>query len=646
MKETSKTIVFVCIAAAMVALAAGTYWSNRPVAIADFGSIGQPFFEAFTSSKQAESLEVYALDKNAKPQRFQVRKSAGLWRIPSHYDYPAEAADRLAATATSVIGLAREALAGRNASEHERFGVLDPSGTDVTDPEDAGKRLVLKDGSGNTLADFIIGKEVTVGDLDPDKASFEQDRNEKFFFVRRADENQTYKVKLKIDLSTKFADWINPDLLQIESRNVVQVDADNYRLEEQSGDPLGQVVRLLKVKGEPLSLRRKSPMDSWKLEGLDETTNQLDMAKVNQLTSTPADLKIVGVRKQFKFNGQQLLTADLKLNQSEELLKDQRQFEQAIGQLQDELAEKGFNIAPAGENSNELMLVSEHGELTVGMADGVLFKLHFGKPVKGDEQAIEIGAASTATGVKADVKKDETAKTETAEKVEGDPAAPQNPDIANAEKKDEGTDSDIRNRYVMIRVMTDAELLGLRPVAPPEPVKPQQPEGYLPKPEEKKPAEVAGQDSATPPPVQTPVEPRDPKFEAYDQELSAYEQNRTQFEMDKTRYESEVKAFDEKIKGADKRVAELNERYGSWYYVVSASNLESLRVKRSELIQPKKPTGLDAIPEAPQLPPRPNIDFDETKVDVDGNAVKNGDVEKKDEQDKDEKPPPATESDK
>jgi hypothetical protein len=51
MKETSKTIAFVVSALALTGLAGVTWQANRPQVISDFGSIGQPFFEDFTSNK-------------------------------------------------------------------------------------------------------------------------------------------------------------------------------------------------------------------------------------------------------------------------------------------------------------------------------------------------------------------------------------------------------------------------------------------------------------------------------------------------------------------------------------------------------------------------------------------------------------------
>jgi len=596
MRETSKTIVFVAAALAMTGLALVTWRANRPQVLSDFGSLGQPFFEGFESNKQATSLEVVAVDDKGSRRRFQVRKQGNLWTIPSHYDYPAEAADRLTKTATSVIGLRREALAGRNAAEHERFGVVDPNAAGAADPEAIGKRLVLKDAAGNTLADFILGKEAVTQENDEDRASFERDRTEKFYYVRRSDENLTYKVRLDLNLSTKFADWIDPLLLQIEANQLVKLGIDDYQLKEEAADTFGTVKTLSKISGKPSTLSRKGGFDPWTLEGIDSEKFELNAVKANEIARTLGELKIVGVRPKFQWNGQQLITPELELVMPAGLQNgtpEFEQFQQAVLTLQDELGSRGFQFAKKGE---QLTLVSEAGEFIAGTEDGVAYTLHFGKPVEGDEEAIEIGGGNQAN---------DSAKPKAPDKPEpNDGEKPAEP--AQAEKDGKKSESIAepsgKNRYLMIRVAFDPLLLGEKPAPPVEPTKPEQPEGYVPGPE----AKPAAEGEAAAPPADV-VDSRDPKFIEYDAQLKAWEQARTEYEMQKSQHEMQLKEFEERTKAAENRVAELNDRFGSWYYVVSAENLAGLLVKRSELEQPKpKPEGA--------LPDRPNIDFNEAEV--------------------------------
>ena len=114
MNETSKTVAFV-ISACLLGVAAGaTHWMTQPKPVAGFEKVGQEFFPDFEDSLAAQALEVMVYDEETDGLReFSVENKDGLWRIPSHHDYPAEAADRLARTATSVIGLTRESLVAR-----------------------------------------------------------------------------------------------------------------------------------------------------------------------------------------------------------------------------------------------------------------------------------------------------------------------------------------------------------------------------------------------------------------------------------------------------------------------------------------------------------------------------------------------------
>ena len=160
MNESTKTIVFVGVAVVLAALAGASHFSG-PTNSADFEMVGKEFYEEFTSGNMAESLEVSAVDaESGRLRRFSVEKQDGLWRIPSHYNYPAEAAVRLAQTASSFIGISRDSLEGRLVNEQERLGVLDPLEVEIEDPESAGKRITLKDADGEVVVDYIIGNEV------------------------------------------------------------------------------------------------------------------------------------------------------------------------------------------------------------------------------------------------------------------------------------------------------------------------------------------------------------------------------------------------------------------------------------------------------------------------------------------------------
>lgn len=581
MNEIKTTFTFLIFAGVLAAAALGSHFMNQPSDSKDFELVGEPFFENFDSASQAQSLMVSAVDtESGRLERFEVNNQNGLWRIPSEYDYPAEAADRLATTASSVMGIVRESLAGRLSNEHAKLGVLDPLADDIEDPEGVGKRITLKGADDEVVVDLIIGKEAGDVVLTGAEAPFGNSSGEKYYFVRNPEEQQTYKVKLKIDLSTKFSDWIDPDLLRIDPNLVTAVTIDNYSLEEDQSNPLSPNKALFKAQGDKVEINRESNTEAWKLDGLITEVEELETAKITEMLAVFDQLKIAGVRPKSKYKGFFLLTPDLKLNLQPEFETDKQGLAQAIQQLQSELDQKGFNLAGTAE---KMELVSQNGDISIGTDQGVLYTLSVGATYEGQETEIEIGSG----------------------KEEGEGA-----ESEGAESEGAGAEPEVQNqdRFMMIRVSFDESLISQKPVPPVEPVAPEKPAGYLPatKPDSPetgsgKPAE-SGDDPAEKPPGETTPE-RDPAFIKYDTDLLAFESLKLDYELAKTRFETETKEFQDKITEGKKLVAELNERFGDWYYVISAENLSTLQSKRSDLVK-TKPAPVGGAPAG-----RPNLSF-------------------------------------
>jgi hypothetical protein len=630
MNESSKTIAFVSVAVLMVGLAVASHFVNRPKIQQDFELVGQPFYEDFTSSEQAEALEVAAVDtEDVSRQQFSVKKADGLWRIPSHHNYPAEAAVRLAETATSVMGIERESLAGRLASDHEKLGVIDPLSDDIEDPEAVGKRITLKDGDGEVLVDYIIGNEA--GDVvvsDTERRLNEGGIPEKYFYVRRPDEQQTYKVKLDVDLSTRFSDWIDPDLLRLDRNKLVRILIDNYSLEEERSNPLGQVKSLFKEQGDQLELTRKSNSDPWVLTDLNAETEELQSTSINGIIDVLSGIRIAGVRPKFKYQDHLLLTSDLQLNRQPEFEQNPQEFARAISQLQTELEDKGFNLAGSSE---KLELASQQGQLDVGTNDGVLYSLQVGKEVLGEEKAIEIGEGNEANGTQ-----------QPTDSNDEEPAEPsqQNAQSSEDEVESEGESNEAKNRYLMIRVSFDENLLGERLVKPTEPTKPTEPEGYSPPPVPEEGAEqpdtneenYEGDDAVEAPDAKPE---RKPEFVKYDLELAEFEQQKVDYELAVTKFEQDVKVFEKKVEKGQKLVEELNERFADWYYVITAENLKTLQTSRLDLITVKEssegepsegePGEQDS---SPALPTQPDISFPASELDQEAGDVPDTSPEK------------------
>ena len=79
-----------------------------------------------------------------------------------------------------------------------------------------GQRITLTNEAGETLADYIIGKKV--------------EGEENAYYVRKAKplEDEVYITELDINLSAKFSDWIEDDLLKLDRGDLAEIVVDKY----------------------------------------------------------------------------------------------------------------------------------------------------------------------------------------------------------------------------------------------------------------------------------------------------------------------------------------------------------------------------------------------------------------------------------
>ncbi|HQX48952.1 MAG TPA: DUF4340 domain-containing protein [Planctomycetaceae bacterium] len=490
MNATSRTIIFVAVAGVSVLASLGVKYANRPVANEDFADLGKEFFTDFKDPLSARSLTVSRYDSDAKePLTFSVQQNdKGQWIIPSHHDYPAEAKDRLARTATSFLGVKKLALQSRSKDDWGRYGVADPSDEVAVDPDakegekDAsrGTRVTMRDSGGNAVVDLIIGKPV-------------EGRSQNFY-VRQPDKNNIYIAEINADLSAKFSDWIEPDLLKLNQNDIVQVVVDRYSIDEEKGEI---------VDAEKLEFDKDTISNKWALAGLNTEEESLKEASITDLTRNLDQLKIVGVRP--KPPG---LNADLTVS-------DDVNNPVILQILQADMQRQGFFIA-RGEGGKK-KLVSNEGELVAGTKEGVRYTLYFGEIARGSDKDIETGLneKKPAEGEEAgatEEKKDDAADS-------GDANKP--------EDKPEGEKSGPR-RYLLVKVEFDDSLMGTKPTEPVEPVKPAilseeaapanapagEPKPAEPKPEEPKKADDEAKPESTEEPKAEPkaepgVEPKD-----------------------------------------------------------------------------------------------------------------------------------------
>lgn len=350
MNEMMKTAA-ICGGAVVLAIVASTM-GPKEIKNDLFSDQGELFFPQFTDPTAAVDLEVTQfLEGSAEARKFAVRRDAeGRWTIPSHGNYPADAKDRMGKAAALLIGLKKEQCVGERKEDEVAYGVVDPL-DGGTETKGRGTRVTMKDSAGNVLADLVIGKEV--------------EKKMQVRYLRAPGKKRVYAAKLDGEVSTKFADWIETDLLKAQSWDIAKVTMDNYSVDETSGT----------IKKGDVYVASKDDAGKWAFDGLDAAKEEPNEDKLREVGDTLGQIKIVGVRK--KPEG---LTA---------MLEQATGFDRQI--LRQTLAEKGYFVANNGK------LVSNEGDLLFETKKGVRYTLRFGELVPGSGLDVSSGAEDPKT---------------------------------------------------------------------------------------------------------------------------------------------------------------------------------------------------------------------------------------------------------
>lgn len=348
MNENKRTLVYAGVAVVLAVLAIVV--APRRLTSDAFLDQGDQFYPDFTDPNAARTLEVVEFDEEtgtAVP--FKVTFKDGLWRIPSHYDYPADAEEHLAQAAAGLIGLEKDDYRGNTASALESFGLVDP--TDQTAGlSGRGTRITIKGQGDVVLADFILGKEVE------DKPDFR--------FVRVPNSNRVYATKVDVDLSTRFRDWIDTDLLQLAKHEIDVIVIKDYSINERT--------RSLDQR-DVINLTRNDD-GSWATDDM-PSGKMIDTTLMRKMLNTLDSLLIVGVRP--KPAG---LTASLRAEEEGQSISQSDAMS---------LQSKGFYFA------NDGRLLSNEGEMQVMTDDGVMYTLRFGEVVIGSDEGDDGGESSS-----------------------------------------------------------------------------------------------------------------------------------------------------------------------------------------------------------------------------------------------------------
>ena len=562
MNQNVKTIAFVGVAV-VVSL---VVWLTRPrlPALTSESELPKVLFAAFDDPLSAASLEIVEFNESTATIRpFKVAQVDEEWSIPLHENYPTDAKDQLAEVAAGFVGLKPLGVAGDTAADQRLFGVVDPDPKKLK-PGDTGvgTRVEMRDKKDELLLALVIGKKV------PDR--------DELRYVRIPGKDPVYTVKLKTDkLSTKFEDWIEKDLLKLNTWDVREVRIRDYSADLRArltatgvGFALDQVQRSLMTLGyddkdSKWNLVEDRTFDQQKKSWVDvkmADDEELNTSTLNDMKSALDDLKIVDVARKPEGLSETLrATGDVK--------PDSEAFESLAG--------RGFYLATSGD---DLELVSSEGEITVSMKDGVQYVLRFGQVAGRGEEAADEG------------------------------------EEAEEENKEKASDDAGVNRYLFVMAELNPDAIP-KPELVPLPGEEKAPEGDAPKeeasnggepeetedasesekpegktPEAPAPEAKAAEGKAEPPakpaekPAEKAAEDDGAKTDAA-KEKSEADQERERIEKENKRKQEE---FDEKVNQGKDRVKELNERFADWYYVISDEVYQKIHLSREDVVKKKE----------------------------------------------------------
>jgi len=517
---------------------------------------------------QAGSLEIVSYNEElAELSPFKVVKTGGVWVLPAHDNYPADAQEHLAAAATELIDMKPLDVMSESPADHETFGVIEPDPQKIeAGMTGVGKLLEIRDEAGAALARLVVGKE----DRQPAGAA---GGTRLLRFVRISGQDPVYRVEIDTSkLTTRFDDWIEKDLLKLSPWDVRNVTLDDYALAavQAEGRMMVEQQRQSRVQ-----LAYNDQDAEWSLTSLevfnpeDSTAEpemvtlgddqELDTAKLNDLRNALGDLKIIDVAR--KPAG---LTADLEAEAS--FLDD----DEAVRSMQ----QRGFLPLSSGE------ILSTDGETVVGMKDGVEYVLRFGagtSVVQTGEDAGEVGERSEVPGryllVMARFNESLLEKP-VLEPVPGEePAETTEPETTEPETTEpETTDGSSFSRSGPFRLVAQADDDAAVAGEAAEQGSAEEPSGG---------DESADAEDGPPSPAPSAAEALQAADEAEAKAQAAREERR-RVERENRRRQEE---YDEQVESGKKRVRELNGRFAAWYYIVSDEEYAKIHLSQADVVR-------------------------------------------------------------
>jgi len=538
MNEITKTAIFILLAAALIAGA----MLSRPT-ISDFKPeemVGNALFPQFTDPLGIKSLEIVKFDAAGERSDFRVIEVNGIWSIPSHDNYPADAKDQMgrvaeALTDLKVLEVIQPDESGIDSTAFQTlYGVIDPTSDSTSLGEGIGTKITLGGANNETFVNLIVGKKAFLSAKSQDAKSQDMmdDNGSNLRYVRIASQSPVYVVNIdQSQFSTNFDQWIEKNLLDISTLDIKEFYLDEYSFavefvltsagieQRQRISFTGDITLSYDasaIRAEKWSLAQWMVFEGQNFEVYREqyldADKELDTTALDAMVSALNDLKIVSVMKK---------PAELASALREGTSFDSITITTAI---QEAMLATGFYFVDMGDfkgktQKTNVKLLSNEGDLQLRMKNGIVYNLRFGD----------------LTGTESEI------------------AATEN----KAEDAPEAAPVMGVNRYLFIT----AEF---------EPA-------FIPLPELKPVPEI-------------PTDGESDVLEALNLQKEAIEKAN----------QREQERYDTAIESGKKRVAELSDRFADWYYVIAEDVYKKIHLTQANVFREKKPD--NEVPWDPDSP--------------------------------------------
>jgi len=551
MNETGKTLIFVALAAILIVVA--IYSRPSPSELKVEEKVGQALFPQFTDPLAIKSLEIIKLDAAGERSDFRIVEVNGIWSIPSHDNYPADAKDQMGRVAEALTGLTileviqPEESGVDSVAFQTQYGVVDPASDNIVITEGVGTKITLGGASNATLVNLIIGKEAArrqaQDSMDMDETSLR--------YVRVGNQAPVYVVSIDpSQFTTNFDQWIEKNLLDISTFDIKEFFVDQYSIAAEltlTNFGMREVRKPLSVGNVTLKYDASAvAAEKWSLtrwmvsekQNFDykerqlETDKELNTETLDTMVSALDDLKIVSVLKK----PAELVSALREGKPFDNIVRTAQEsvLETMLGSMQ----ETGFWLVEMQDGDSpqtKIQLLSNDGDIQLRLKNGIVYQLRFGD-LTGTESEVLLESHDSPYSM------DSSTKT-------------------------------VPNRYLFITAQFDPAMIPLPELKP------------------------------------VPEMPSEGPMD----ELESLTQAKETIEKANQR---EQERYDAAIESGKKRASELSARFADWYYVISDDVYRNIHLTETNVFRAATPDDepswgknaldgidLDSILGTPQIPP-------------------------------------------